>query len=257
MTVQRQAMRPVRVRTVRWLVVIGALILLELLVRIGVIDDRLVAPPTDIARSAVELAPTQQFLTDLVATATSVAVAFLVGAALGVGLGMLLWRVRVLGKALEPYLVTVYALPTMVFYPMLLAVMGLGRGPLVLVATGMVVVPVALGTMIALQSVNPTLFKVGRSLNCRRIDLFRKVIGPAATPLAIPGLKLGFIYAVIWVIAMEFIVATAGLGYRVGADYRNFDTDNMYAYILVIMVLSAAVNALLTGVERRVRRDMS
>ena len=67
---------------------------------------------------------------------------------------------------LEPYLVTLYAMPTLVFYPVLLALMGVGMGPIMVIASLMVVIPVALNVMVALRSINPVLPKLGRSLNC-------------------------------------------------------------------------------------------
>jgi len=103
-----------------------------------------------------------------------------------------------LAGVLEPYLVTLYAMPTLVFYPILLALLGLGPGPIIVIAATMVVIPIALNTMVALRAIDPILLKMGRSVNCSRPQLYRKVLIPAATPLAFPGIKLGFIYAIIW-----------------------------------------------------------
>jgi NitT/TauT family transport system permease protein len=199
---------------------------------------------------------TAEFGSDLVRTSLTVGIAFLIGGAIGVVLGALCWRAPLVGDVLEPYLVTLYAMPTLVFYPMLLALLGVGIWPILVIASLMVVIPVALNVMVALRSVSPVLPKLGRSLNCSRAQLYRKVLVPAATPLAVPGLKLGLIYAIIGTVAMEFILADRGLGFRIGYDYRQFDVADMWALILAVAVLAIVVTSAVGLLERRIRRDM-
>jgi NitT/TauT family transport system permease protein len=109
---------------------------------------------------------------------------------------------------------------------------------------------------VALRSINPVLPKMGRSVNCTRRQLYRKVLLPAATPLAVPGVKLGLIYAIIGTVAMEFILADRGLGYRIGVDYREFNIADMWALIVIIGALAILVTSAVGFLERRIRRDM-
>jgi NitT/TauT family transport system permease protein len=200
--------------------------------------------------------PTAQFGSDLVRTALTVGIAFAIGVVAGVLLGAACWRAPLLGNVLEPYLVTLYAMPTLVFYPILLALMGVGMGPIITIAALMVVIPVTLNVMVALRSINPVLPKLGRSLNCSRGQLYRKVLVPAATPLAVPGVKLGLIYAIIGTVAMEFILADRGLGFRIGKDYREFNIADMWALIFAVSALAILVTSAVGLFERRIRRDM-
>jgi NitT/TauT family transport system permease protein len=245
-----------RARLVRWMVVLATFAVLEGLTRGGAIPEVIMPPPTEIVSALVNLVGTSEFGSDLVRTALTVAIAFAIGLVAGVLLGATCWRAPLLGNVLEPYLVTLYAMPTLVFYPVLLALMGVGMGPIVTIASLMVVIPVTLNVMVALRSVSPVLPKLGRSLNCSRGQLYRKVLVPAATPLAVPGVKLGLIYAIIGTVAMEFILADRGLGYRIGVDYREFNVADMWALILAVSVLAIVVTSGLGVVERRIRRDM-
>jgi NitT/TauT family transport system permease protein len=245
-----------RARLVRWMVVLATFAVLEGLTRGGAIPEVIMPPPTEIVSALVNLVGTSEFGSDLARTALTVAIAFAIGLVAGVLLGAACWRAPLLGNVLEPYLVTLYAMPTLVFYPVLLALMGVGMGPIVTIASLMVVIPVTLNVMVALRSVSPVLPKLGRSLNCSRGQLYRKVLVPAATPLAVPGVKLGLIYAIIGTVAMEFILADRGLGYRIGVDYREFNVADMWALILAVSVLAIVVTSGLGVVERRIRRDM-
>jgi NitT/TauT family transport system permease protein len=186
----------------------------------------------------------------------SLLASFGIGTVGGLLVGVIFWKLPFVGATFEPYLVSLYAAPTVVFYPILLAVLGLGPGPIILIASTMAMIPVALNTMVGLKSIPPSLPKLARSMNLGVGQTFRKVLLPAATPLLVPGLVLGCIYATIGVIAMEFILASNGLGFRIGYAYRSFDIERMYAYIVVVVVVAAAVNVALNRIERRVRRDM-
>ena len=243
-------------RLVRWALIAATFVVLQLLTAGGTIAPVVLPQPTQVVSAFADLVQTAEFRSDLGRTATTVAVSFAIGLVVGVAFGALAWRVPLLGDILEPYLVTGYAMPTLVFYPILVALMGIGMGPIIVIAAVMVVIPVALNVMIALREVNPALEKMGRSLNCSRSQLYRKILVPAATPLAIPGIKLGFIYAVIGTVAMEFILADRGLGFRIGFDYRQFDVQEMWGLILAVAVLSILVTAALGWLERRIRRDM-
>lgn len=243
-------------RGIRWAILAGVFGLLEVLSRAGRIDPLVMPQPTEAISALIDMVPTAEFATDLTRTLVTVGAAFGIGFVLGVALGVISWRIPLLGEVAEPYLATLYAVPTIVFYPILLAIMGLGPGPIIVLATTAALIPVALNTMVALRSINPVLPKMGISVRCSRWQVYRKVLIPAAVPLAIPGVRLGFIYAFVATIAMEFIIADQGLGYRIGFEYRLFSMPKMYGLIIFVALISIVANAALDLVERRIRRDM-
>ena len=117
---------------------------------------------------------------------------WLIKIVVGIALGIVSWRIPLLGRVTEPYLITLYAMPTVVFYPVLLALMGLGTEPIITLAATAAFIPVALNTTIALRSVEPVLPKMGISMNCSRWQVYRKVLFPAAVPLADLSCRPGF-----------------------------------------------------------------
>jgi len=240
----------------QWGVVLGVVLALEICSRTELIDPLIMPAPSTMVGRLVELVPTATFWEDFRTTGLAVLAAFGLGAVGGLILGILFWRLPFVGATFEPYLVSLYAAPTVVFYPILLAVLGLGPTPIIVIASTMALIPIALNTMVGLNSIPPGLPKLARSLNCSVPQTYWKVLAPAATPLLVPGLVLGFIYATIGVIAMEFILASDGLGFQIGYAYRSFDMQSMYAYIIVVLIVAVAMNVLLNHIERRVRRDM-
>lgn len=231
--------------------------LLEAGTRGGWIPAVVMPPPSKIGLGLWTLAQTSGFHADLLRTGFEVVVSCVIGIAVGVIVGIVCAQVPMVGDTFEPYLVTLYATPTLTFYPLLLAIMGLGSGPIVTITSTMVAVPVALNTMVGIREINPTLRKLGRSLGCSRAQVSWLILLPAAAPLLFPGIKLGIIYAVIGAIAMEFILANMGLGYRIGYEYNNFAMLAMWSNILAVVILSVTAVSLLTALERRVRRDLA
>ncbi|MGH3756746.1 ABC transporter permease [Actinophytocola sp.] len=239
----------------RVVVVIVAILGLEVLTRLEAISSLILSPPSEILLGMVDVLPTAQFGSDLARTGLTVAMSSAAGCVIGVLLGTFGWRLPFVWKVLEPYLIALYAMPIVVFYPILMVVFGITIWPPVLIATFAAVVPAAVSTCIALRAVPQALLNLGRSLNCSRLRMTRSIIVPSALPLAIPGVRLSCIYAVIATIAMEFIQSDSGLGFRAGEAYRQFRVTDMWSMIVVVAVLAMAVSWALSRAERRVRRD--
>ncbi|HEU4702373.1 MAG TPA: ABC transporter permease [Conexibacter sp.] len=245
-----------RVRGTQLLLLVACFALLEVLCRRGTIDPLIVPAPTDVAEQVWSTVRTSQFYADLGRTALEVVLASSIGVTAGLAIGVTLWRFRSAGEALELYLATLYAIPVVVLYPILLALMGLGSGPIVTLSSIMVGAPVALSTMVGLKEIPPVLLKLGRSVSCTRRQLFVKVMVPAAMPLLAPGLRLGLTYGITGTVVMEFLLANRGLGYRIGASYNEFAILPMWAGIVIVVVLCVLVIGLLGVVVDRVRQEV-
>lgn len=242
---------------VRWALVVIFVGALEALSRGGVLPPLVIPAPSNVFSHLFTILPTPQFALDLERTSFEIVVSCGLGILIGLILGTLGWRYGLFADAVEPYLVALYAMPTLVFYPILLALMGLSPGPIIVITTLMVIVPVTLNTTAGLRSIPPVLIKLARSTQADTLTRLRKVLLPAAIPLVMPGIKLGVIYGMVAAIAMEFILSSQGLGYSIGYLYTGYRIADMWAYIVVVIALGIAVVSLLGLLERRVRRDMA
>jgi NitT/TauT family transport system permease protein len=108
--------------------------------------------------------------------------------------------------------------------------------------------------LVGLREIPRVQLALARSLMLRQSQTIAHVIFPATVPQAFVGMRLGFIYCLIGVIAAEFILATAGVGYRIAYDYNNFESRTMFALILLVLVVSIACNQALISIERRLAR---
>lgn len=210
-----------------------------------------VLPSTSsIVGSAAGLLSEPEFWADAGRTSLEIGLSIVFGSVLGLLLGLLFWKLPTVGRIFEPYLVSFYAVPMVLFYPLAIVVVGINASSVVILATIMATIPVALNTTVGLNGIRPVYLKLARSLQCSPRQLLMSIALPAAAPFIVAGLRLGVVYALIGSIAMEFVTAQAGLGYRIRYLYEIFDNQTMFAYIFVVLVVSMILTALLVVVEK-------
>ncbi len=240
-----------KVRAVRWGIIVLALVAIEVIPRLHLVDPIALVPLSEMVWQLWLLLSDGILGEHIARTLTSIVAAGALAVVTGLPLGVALWRLEKTRKVLQPYLTTYYAIPIFAFYPLFIAIFGLGSMPVIIIAWAWAVVAIMLQTVIGLDAVPDTLVKVGRSLNLSTWRMYTRIYFPAATPHIFTGCKLAASYTVIGVIASEFIQADKGVGFFVGFSYNNFAIQNMYAAILLILAFAVALNSLLLALERR------
>lgn len=248
----------------RWATVAALLLLVEGLARLELVRPATLVPVTSMGARLAEIvwtgtipspyfarAGTPTLSAHLGTTAESIVTSFVLAVAVGTLAGILLWRAPILAGILNPYLISYYAVPIFALYPLFILIFGIGIVPIVLIAFLFAVVVVVVNTALGFRRVDAEVYpKVARSLRLRRGQTYLFVYVPAAAPYLFSGWKLAFMYSTIGVIASEFIISTRGLGHVIERSYRNFDTANLYAAILLVVVSTLLVNGFLSRVER-------
>ena len=240
-----------KVSTARILVVVGAVGLLELLCRVGVIPNFTVIPPSAMAQSLWKILASGKFNPDIAATLTNVAMAIGASMVVGVAAGTVLQSWRAARRTLDPLFATYYAVPMYAFYPLLIVIFGLGDLPQVAIGFLLAVMAVIINTLNGLDRVPAVLLKTAR---VHGLGFFRTAVRirlPCAAPYVFTGFKLAVAYSFIGVVGAEFITSSRGIGYEISFAYNNFDNPVMYAMILFILLLVITVNMSLHAWEKR------
>jgi len=228
--------------------------LLELLCRAGIINRVTMIPPTEMMASLWEILTTGRFNNDIFFTLYNIIAAAVLAVTTGFLLGACLHALPRLRRLLEPLLSAYYAIPTFVFYPLLIVAFGVGRAALVVMGAMFGVVAMIVNTTLGLDHVPPAVARTGSIL---KLDMLRQLMLirlPAAAPHLVTGVKLAVAYSVIGIVAGEFILATSGIGKRVSFAYDNFDNRSMYGLLLLLLVGVMVVNGALSAWEKRLHR---
>ena len=229
---------------IRTPVVVGLLgvavlaVTLEVVVSAGWVMDLVVPRPSDaiLAFPAVqdEMDLFGNFLITLGMTTASTAIAL----AIGIPFGYFLYRNERFGIAYEGWLAAAFAAPTVLLYPLFLVLFG--RTHLTLIMMGFIPgsIPIIIQTRQGLLGVSETLINVGRSFNVSEREMFWKIQLPAAVPTIFSGIRIGVMYTLVNIVAIEYLIDFGGLGRIVSEMYFRFDTPGTYASIMAVILVS-------------------
>jgi len=257
-----------RARRLQWASLAALALAVEAVARWGWVSPSTLVPATSMVQQLVRWVaggaiPSAYFArtgspslwVHVAATAQAVLWSFLLAVLTGTAVGVAMWRAPGLARAVYPYLLLYYAVPTFALYPLLILLFSSGMAPIVTLGWLFSVAAVVASTYIGLKRVDGEVYvKVGRALGLSSGAMLRWIYLPAAAPMLFAGWKLALTYSIIGVIASEFITSYRGLGYIIDRSYRNFETANMYAGILLVLLCSLGVLAALNRLERRIHR---
>jgi ABC-type nitrate/sulfonate/bicarbonate transport system permease component len=182
--------------------------------------------------------------------AIGVALAIMVGAMIG----MLFARRTLLRKAFEPYLVALYATPMVALIPFLLALIGYGFWPKVIVVFLFSFFPVEFATQRGAQSIAPELLDVARAFRTSERQIWRHVVVPYTLPYLMTGVRQALARGLVGMISAEFFLSAGGLGSLLITQSEQFDTGDMLAVTLIITAIGVILMAIGRTFERRFAR---
>jgi NitT/TauT family transport system permease protein len=240
-----------RVGLIRLAVIAAAIGALEFACRFGLIDDRIIIPPSDMAFALWRLLESGVINDDIARTLGMIALVIAISIVLGFAVGIAIHALPRLREALDPFFATYYAVPIFIFYPVLIAIFGLSVMPIVLIGVATAIVAMIIATLNGLDRVPRVLTKVARVHRLGRVRTAVMLQLPAAAPYLFTGVKLAVSYGFIAVIAAEFILSPAGLGRDIADAYADFNNRRMYALILFVLIVAALVNAALHALDMR------
>nr|WKF59511.1 Bicarbonate transport system permease protein CmpB [Paraburkholderia busanensis] len=239
--------------------IVGLIVVLEIASRKAWINPVSFIPPSRMIVSAAELLWSGQYTTDILQTLGSALLAVALAVVAGFAGGVLLFRLPRVRRVLDPLLLSYYAVPVFVLYPILIVLLGLNRWPLVGIGFVFAVVAMAVNTLNGLERVPRVLLRTARVCRLNTFDEIRLITLPASLPFVFTGIKLTVVYAFIAVVAGEFVLSGSGFGYQIAFAYNNFDNPTMYGLMVLMLLFVGTLNALLRTAEarlyRRIRRE--
>jgi NitT/TauT family transport system permease protein len=227
--------------------------ILELLVDAGMFSELVLPRPTD---TIMAFGPVQadmdlfgNFLVTLGMTVAATGLAL----AVGVPFGYFLYKKQAFGIAYEGWLAAAFAAPIVLLYPLFLVIFG--KSYATLIAMGFIpgAIPIIIQTRQGLLGVSRTLLNVGRSFNLSERAMFWKIQLPAAVPTLFTGIRIGVMYTLVNIVAIEYLIDFGGLGRIVNEMAFRFDTPGTYASIIAVVFVSVFMYWAFGRVEKWLR----
>jgi NitT/TauT family transport system permease protein len=233
------------------LVLLGAFV--EIAVRLGWVLPTILPPPSLVIPAFGDLRANGDIVEPFLNTFSHVVIATAAAAVLGLPFGYFLARNPAFDRAYRGWLAAAFAAPLVLLYPLFLVFFGRTYFTLVLMSTIVAFVPIAINARDAFANVPAVFLNVGKSFKVDRRQRFALIELPSAVPTIFVGLRLGVIYALVNTIGVEFLIDFGGLGRVVSDLYAFFNIPQMYAEILLIVVVSIVLLWTLDRVQRWVR----
>lgn len=163
--------------------------------------------------------------------------AFLLAAAPGVVVGLVMGVSRRFRDGLDPLFAVVYPIPSVLFLPLVSFVVVSPEPALILTAAVTSFFLVAYTTLTGVQQLDRTVVEAATHYGARGWRFFWRVVLPGTLPFVFTGLRLGLGFALIVVIAIEMASAQEGLGAMLWLSWEILKVEEMYAALVVIAVL--------------------
>jgi NitT/TauT family transport system permease protein len=231
---------------------VAALVGLWQLLHLVVGGDALPSPLAA-SRRLLRLLASPDFAANAGETARAFGYALLISWIGGLGLGVLLGAHRLTGDVFEPVLVTLYAIPKITLYPVILLLFGLGISAKVAFGALHGIIPVVLFTMTAVRNIRPVYLRSARALRLAPAATALHVILPATLPEIFSGFRVGFALTLLGTLIGEMFASQRGIGYMLVHAMQNNEPQTILALALLLVVFATLASSLLLAVDRRLR----
>lgn len=170
----------------------------------------------------------------------------------GIGLGILIARIRWLELTLSPFIVATQVVPKVALVPLFVVWFGFGITPKVIIAAVLAFFPILTNTVLGVKSIETGHRDVMTSLNATRAQVFRRLELPSALPYIMTGLEVGIVLAIIGAVVGEYLGGNAGLGAMLVASMNAYETDRMFAVLIQLSLLGFVLYFAVGGLRRLV-----
>jgi ABC-type nitrate/sulfonate/bicarbonate transport system permease component len=218
------------------------------------VSPLLLPNPVRVLADFWEILKTGEFIGDLRVTLGELAAAFAISATSGVIVGYLLSRSQYRIRVFEPLFSAIYSVPIILFLPLYVLFFGLGPASKIALGATISFFPIALNTIAGFGYVDKVLVTAARSMGASDYQLFRYVLLPAAFPIILTGMRMGFTVALLSIIGSETIASLAGLGHRIVHLAEGMEMAQMFAYIIFVVAIAAFLNTVVSTLEARGKR---
>lgn len=205
--------------------------------------------PSDVWDTLVQVRST--ILDHSFVTLKRVLLSFGIGSLLGVLIGLVMSRYKVIFSLLEPIIEALRPVPPIALIPFFILWFGIGDfGKLLLAGEGCFMVMVV-STIEAVRNVPRIYVQAAQSLGANNAYIYRTVVIPAIIPELIAGFRVALALAFALMVAAELMGAQQGLGFMIMVARRSLNTSTILLGIIIIGLEAALADQVLRRLTKR------
>jgi ABC-type nitrate/sulfonate/bicarbonate transport system permease component len=220
----------------------------------GIVNPILLPSLESSLEEFADLIASGSFWPYLAVTLSELVTAFAMAASLGSVIGYAVSLTRFTVRMFDPLFAGLYSIPVILLFPLYVLFFGIGEGSKIAIGATIAFFPIVLNTIAGFSFVDRTLIAAARSMGASPAQMFWSVMLPAAFPVVLTGLRIGFILAFLSILGTETIASISGLGHQIVAYSEQIEPAKMFAYIFLAIVISFILTAFVSFVERQAQR---
>jgi ABC-type nitrate/sulfonate/bicarbonate transport system permease component len=208
--------------------------------------------PLDVIDKAVSMVRDGSLGLHIGASLRRLAVAFVIGNALALTLGIAIAMSGRVSDYLRPVLTFLQSIAGIAWVPLAIIWFGIGVGAVVFVIANTIFFSALNNAVVGVQQIPPVLYRAARSHGAKGWRLFSELVLPGALAQIILGLRTSVAYGWRALVAGEMIAGTNGLGYMTMEAVRWYQTETVILGMILIGILWLLFDRLIfVPLERR------
>jgi ABC-type nitrate/sulfonate/bicarbonate transport system permease component len=251
--VGRLLARTLRTRLTGWLLVITVVAFWQLYSSYVRVNPTLSAPNL-IARTWWREATDGSLLDQLGSTMRTMALGFALAVPLGVGIGFLMGRSRIVWGLLEPSVEILRLTPISAILPIFVLFLGIGQSMKISVFLAAGLFPLIINSYAGARSVSKVLAQTAQTYRLSWLQTQREIALPAATPYILVGMRQSLGISLVLAVFVGMLVGSDGIGYYILQAQQQFNINRLMASVFTVAAVGYLLNAIFLILERRISR---
>jgi len=227
----------------------GALLLLlvcwEVMVSLRLLPSDYVASPFSVFSGTIDLFVSHGLLTDLLASAGRISLAFAISSILAVPLGFLMSSFRKLNAMVEPVVSFVRYVPVPALLPVFVLFAGIGEAPKFLVLFFGTFFQLVLLIRDEADHVDEVYFEIARTLGANTWAQIRDVLVPKTAPKIYDHLRVTLGWCWTYLVIAELIAVQFGIGHVIKESQRFNNAVDLISCCLILGLIGLLTDTLL------------
>jgi NitT/TauT family transport system permease protein len=220
---------------------------------VGRLDITFFVPPlSEVLATLFSIIGTPVFLKALYETAYAFIAGVVASVTIGVPVGILMGKNRLLDELLLPWVNMFLSAPLTALVPVLMVLFGFGMKSIIITTALFAIWIIILNSRAGVMQINRSLVEMAHSFGASPMDAFTKIYFWAALPEILGGVRIGVIRAVKGVIIGQLLISIVGFGALFELYSSNFLMAHFWAVLVALFGLAFTISEFLAYLERRV-----
>ena len=228
----------------------------ELFARLNIIDSFIMSCPSRLWEVFGDMLKDDLVL-HIYTTFYETVVGFLLGIFLGLFIAILLWWFPTFAKVCDPYIVVLNALPKIALGPIIIVIVGAGPKAIIFMALAISLIVTIMQMYSGFKNTDRGMCEMIGAFGASKLQTLTKVVIPGNLGTLFTSMRINIGLSLVGVVAGEFLVSEAGLGYLIMYGGQVFRMDLVMTSVIILALAASLMYIATALLEKWVMKYLS